>query len=77
MFILFPEKSNETAVHKSLHTKGVSRCFTNNVADTNAEYTYIYGMTENIMDYSHINEKPRYSLWKWQWQKANSKIANL
>ncbi|UHO37583.1 hypothetical protein H5J24_18165 [Chryseobacterium capnotolerans] len=75
--ILFPGKSNETAAHEFLHTKGIPHSFTNNAADSNAEYTYIYGMTENIMDYSHINEKLRYSLWKWQWQKTNSKITNL
>lgn len=75
--VLFSGKSDETPSHEFLHTKGLPHSFTNSVADTNAEYTYIYGMTENIMDYSHINEKPRYSLWKWQWQKANSKITNL
>ena len=55
-----------------LHTKGVPHSFTNKVADANAEYTYIYDMTENIMDYSST----RYSLWKWQWKIANSKIIN-
>ncbi|AZB08656.1 hypothetical protein EG344_07305 [Chryseobacterium sp. G0162] len=75
--ILFPRKSDETAVHEFLHTKGVPHSFTNSVADPNAEYTYVYGETENIMDYSHINSNPRYSLWKWQWEKTNSKINNL
>lgn len=75
--VLFSGKSDETPAHEFLHTKGVPHSFTNSAADSNAEYTYIYGQTENIMDYSHINEKPRYSLWKWQWQKANSKITNL
>ncbi|OCA80078.1 hypothetical protein BBH99_16805 [Chryseobacterium contaminans] len=60
-----------------MHTKGIPHSFTNNAADSNAEYTYIYGMTENIMGYFHINSNPRYSLWKWQWKKANSKINGL
>ena len=68
--------SNETAAHEFLHTKGVPHSFTNKIADSNAEYTYIYGKTENVMDYSHLNGNPRYSLWKWQWKTANSKITN-
>ena len=74
--VLFSGKSDETPAHEFLHTKGVPHSFTNKIADTNAEYTYIYGKTENIMDYSHNLGKPRYSLWKWQWKVANSKITN-
>ena len=74
--VLFSGKSDETASHEFLHTKGVPHSFTNKIADSNAEYTYIYGMTENVMDYSHNLGKPRYSLWKWQWKIANSKITN-
>ncbi len=75
--VLFPKKSDETASHEFLHTKGVPHSFTNKVADANAEYTYIYGKTENIMDYSHNLGQPRFSLWKWQWKIANSKITDL
>ncbi|WP_449399662.1 hypothetical protein [Chryseobacterium wanjuense] len=74
--ILFSGKSDETAAHEFLHTKGIAHSFTNSVADPNAEYTYIYGTTENIMDYSHVSGNPRYSLWKWQWKIANSKITD-
>ena len=74
--VLFSGKSDETPAHEFLHTKGVPHSFTNKIADTNAEYTYIYGKTENIMDYSHNLGKPRYSLWKWQWKIANAKITN-
>ncbi|WP_131327895.1 zinc metalloprotease [Chryseobacterium vrystaatense] len=75
--VLFAKKNDETASHEFLHTKGVPHSFTNSVADLNAAYTYIYAKTENIMDYSHHLGKQRYSLWKWQWKTANSKITSL
>lgn len=70
--VLFPTKNDQTAAHEFLHSFALPHSFTNSEADSNAEFTYEYAKTENIMDYSHRVSQPRYNLWKWQWVKANT-----
>jgi len=45
-----------------------------NEGDANEMFTYKYTTTKNILDYSHHIPQTRYSLWKWQWDKANKSI---
>lgn len=72
--VLFPSKNNQTAAHEFLHSFKLPHSFTNSEADANAEFTYEYAKTENLMDYSHRISKTRFNLWKWQWAKVNANI---
>lgn len=76
--VLFPSKNDQTAAHEFLHSFNLPHSFTNKEADANALFTFEYAKTENLMDYSHRLNPPqtRYSLWKWQWEKANASITN-
>jgi len=72
--VLFFTKNNQTAAHEFLHSFNLPHSFTNEEADANALFTYKYATTENILDYSHHIPQTRYSLWKWQWDKANKSL---
>jgi hypothetical protein len=39
-----------------------------NATAADKPYLYKYKATENIMDYSHLDGKNKYSTWKWQWE---------
>ncbi len=72
--VLFPTKNDQTAAHEFLHSFNLPHSFTNEEGSSNAMFTYKYATTENILDYSHHIPQTRYSLWKWQWQKANESL---
>lgn len=72
--VLFPSKNDQTAAHEFLHSFNLPHSFTNKEADADALYTYEAKKTENLLDYSHQISQVRYSLWKWQWEKANNSI---
>ncbi|SCY49484.1 hypothetical protein SAMN02927916_2296 [Flavobacterium anhuiense] len=72
--VLFLTKNDQTAAHEFLHSFNLPHSFTNEEADSDAIFTYRYATTENILDYSHHIPQTRYSLWKWQWQKANQSL---
>lgn len=72
--VLFPSKNDQTAAHEFLHSFKLPHSFTNKEADADALFTYEAKKTENLLDYSHHIPEVRYSLWKWQWEKANSTI---
>ena len=74
--VLFPSRNNQTAAHEFLHSFDLPHSFTNKEASGNADYTYTVKTTENLMDYSHLVHEERYSLWKWQWKKANDSIRS-
>ncbi|WP_131537901.1 phage baseplate assembly protein V [Pedobacter nototheniae] len=72
--VLFLSKNDQTAAHEFLHSFKLHHSFTNKEANSDALFTYEYKKTENLMDYSHHIPQERYSLWHWQWLKANSSI---
>nr|WP_294787507.1 hypothetical protein [uncultured Flavobacterium sp.] len=72
--VLFLIKNDQTAAHEFLHSFNLPHSFTNEEGNSNAMFTYKYATTENILDYSHHIPQTRYSLWKWQWQKANESL---
>lgn len=72
--VLFPSKNDQTAAHEFLHSFNLPHSFANKEADTDALFTYEFKKTENLLDYSHYIPQTRYSLWKWQWEKANNSI---
>jgi hypothetical protein len=69
--VCFFSNTNAAAAHEFLHALGLPHSFTNKEADHNAISTYTSKMTENIMDYSCVDNNLQYSLWKWQWEIAN------
>ncbi len=72
--VLFPSKNDQTAAHEFLHSFNLPHTFTNKEADSDALFTYEFKKTENLLDYSHHIPEVRYSLWKWQWEKANGSV---
>ena len=73
--VLFSGRNDQTAAHEFLHSFKLPHSFTNKEASGNADCTYTALKTENLMDYSHFVNEERYSLWKWQWKKANDSIS--
>lgn len=73
--VLFSTANNQTASHEFLHTFNLPHTFTNSETDANAEFTYEYAKTENLLDYSHhVDKNGRNCLYYWQWEKANSSV---
>lgn len=59
----------------SLHSMGLAHTFTNKYTDPKALFTYMYQMTDNLMDYAEYESKnKRRSLYYWQWKIINNSI---
>lgn len=75
--VVFSSANDQTASHEFLHALNLAHSFANSEASSNAEFTYQYKQTENLLDYSHHiagHKNDRCSLWYWQWVKANNSI---
>ncbi|KMQ58351.1 hypothetical protein ACM39_18625 [Chryseobacterium sp. FH2] len=74
--VMFSGKTPQTGTHELLHSFNLPHSFSNKecIGVIGNVFTYQYAQTENILDYSHRQSKPRYSLWHWQWVKANNSI---
>lgn len=76
--VVFKSANDQTAAHEFLHSMNLAHSFTNSEASANAEFTYEYTKTDNLLDYSHHlkgHENDRCSLWYWQWARANDSIT--
>ncbi|MFL0062336.1 zinc metalloprotease, partial [Tenacibaculum maritimum] len=76
--VVFSSANDQTASHEFLHALNLAHSFANSEASSNAEFTYKYKQTENLLDYSHHifgHKNDRCSLWYWQWVKANKSIT--
>ena len=76
--VVFKSANDQTASHEFLHSMNLAHSFANSEADKNAEFTYEYTKTDNLLDYSHHlpgHKNDRCSLWYWQWVKANNSIT--
>ncbi|QCW98844.1 hypothetical protein FGM00_01430 [Aggregatimonas sangjinii] len=76
--VVFKSANEQTASHEFLHALHLAHSFANSEADKNAEFTYAYTKTDNLLDYSHHlpgHKNDRCSLWYWQWVKANNSIT--
>lgn len=68
--IMYEGATPNDVAHEALHAMGLEHTFTSTdipAIKTHAPYSYKYKATENIMDYSHLDGKTKYSTWKWQW----------
>jgi hypothetical protein len=71
--VLYDTHNNSTTTHELLHAMGLYHTFSND-----GDFTFKKGETENIMDYSHLDEygnKNRISTWKWQWSILRKKLT--
>lgn len=68
---------SSTITHELMHSLGLAHTFTAKKA-TNlaADFTYTAKVSDNIMDYSHLNNTPikMMSTFYWQWKRINSKL---
>lgn len=55
--------------HELLHAMGLYHSF-----DNESTYTFEIFKTDNIMDYTHLKRKNRFSTNKFQWKKINPSI---
>lgn len=74
--VVFKSKNDQTAAHEFLHAMRLPHTFTNKEATSDAQYTYIFAKTDNLLDYSHHpnNNSKRCSLYYWQWKQANNSV---
>ncbi|WP_326982451.1 hypothetical protein VUJ46_20065 [Chryseobacterium sp. MYb264] len=73
--VVFNGADQQTATHELLHSMGLAHTFTNKYTDPKALFTYMYQMTDNLMDYAEYESKnKRRSLYYWQWKIVNNSI---
>ena len=74
--VMYKEPMPFFVAHELMHCMGLEHSF-----DNDSSHTFKIGQTENIMDYSHIQEyatSPKGTLkqistWEWQWDKLKKK----
>lgn len=74
---LFTQNTNETFAHEVGHALGLPHSFVASERDPSAKFTYQAKKTNNIMDYSHMDGRKRYSLFYWQMQEMWRYIDEL
>jgi len=73
--VAFSGRDDQTATHEILHSMGLAHTFTNKYTNPKALFTYMYQMTDNLMDYAEYESKgKRSSLYYWQWKIINNSI---
>lgn len=76
--VVFRSKNKQTASHEFLHSMNLPHTFTNKDTSANAQFTYEFTKTDNLLDYSHRlgtgNNNNRCSLYFWQWKQANASL---
>ncbi|WP_326981330.1 hypothetical protein VUJ46_13805 [Chryseobacterium sp. MYb264] len=76
--VVFNGADQQTATHELLHSMGLAHIFTNKYTDPKALFTYMYQMTDNLMDYTeHESKNKRCSLYYWQWKIINNSIKKI
>jgi len=63
--IIFENPKPQTVAHEIYHSLGIPHTF-----DNKAKFAYRGMFTDNIMDYSHLEQRHRRSTYKWQWDIA-------
>ncbi|MEN9919421.1 MAG: hypothetical protein RL662_1857 [Bacteroidota bacterium] len=76
--VVFQNCNDQTASHEFLHSLNLPHSFSNKEASSFADFTYQYGLTDNLLDYSHHTlTNGRLALWYWQWITANAATPDL
>lgn len=72
--IVFTPRNPATTVHELLHATGLPHTWEKgNKKSEVGGFIFEKKKTDNVMDYSKI----RYSLWKWQWKKLQSRCTSI
>lgn len=62
-----------TPTHEVLHALGLSHTFNNvHLDQSDTDFTYEIYLTDNLMDYSNVQNIRRLHWWEWQWKRANA-----
>lgn len=70
--VCFSSAMPSTPAHELGHALGLPHTFDGSTS--RAKYVYEDGMTDNIMDYSHLLGIARHSFFHWQWHTMNIKL---
>ena len=70
--VCFSSAIPSTPAHELGHALGLPHTFDGSTS--RAKYVYEDGMTDNIMDYSHLLGIDRHSFFHWQWHTMNIKL---
>ena len=70
--VCFSSAIPSTPAHELGHALGLPHTFDGSTS--RAKYIYEDGMTDNIMDYSHLLGIARHSFFHWQWHTMNIKL---
>lgn len=70
--VCFSSAMLSTPAHELGHALGLPHTFDGSTS--RAKYVYEDGMTDNIMDYSHLLGIDRHSFFHWQWHAMNIKL---
>ena len=70
--VCFSSAIPSTPAHELGHALGLPHTFDGSTS--RAKYVYEDGMTDNIMDYSHLLGIARHSFFHWQWHTMNIKL---
>lgn len=70
---IFEDIETIDVAHEALHAIALGHSFgkQDNISTT-TPYLFKYRKTENMMDYAHLDQKDKYSTWKWQWDKLRN-----
>lgn len=70
--VCFSSAIPSTPAHELGHALGLPHTFDGSTS--RAKYVYEDGMTDNVMDYSHLLGIARHSFFHWQWHTMNIKL---
>ncbi|WP_228438975.1 hypothetical protein [Chryseobacterium pennae] len=70
---MFSGITDADIAHEAMHAIALGHSFgTQESISTITPYLFKYKKTENVMDYAHLDDKDKYSTWKWQWDKLRN-----
>lgn len=73
---MFSGITDADVAHEAMHAIALGHSFGKQESiSVITPYLFKYKKTENVMDYAHLDNKDKYSTWKWQWDKL--RIFNL
>jgi glutaredoxin len=71
--VMFSGITDADVAHEAMHAIALGHSFgTQESVSTITPYLFKYKKTENVMDYAHLDNKDKYSTWKWQWDKLRN-----